>query len=90
MFVCYFYVCLICSFLTSNSLSLTNIIIADFINMNAQSVTDKMQQEREKSKKESEEKKQRDKMNLAKDKLKKDDRKDKEKDRTQKGERRAR
>jgi len=61
-----------------------------FVNVNAKMVTDKIQQEREKAKKEFEEKKARDKMNLAKDKSRKEDRKDKEKARTQKGERRAR
>jgi len=62
----------------------------EFVNVNAQAVIEKSQQEREKAKKEFEEKKQQDKLNLAKDKLKKEERKDKEKNRTQKGERKAR
>jgi len=61
-----------------------------FVNVNAKMVTDKIQHEREKAKKDFEEKKARDKMNLAKDKSRKEERKDKEKARTQKGERRAR
>jgi len=63
---------------------------SEFVNVNAQAVIEKTQQEREKAKKEYEEKKQQDKVNLAKDKLKKEERKDKEKSRTQKGERRGR
>jgi len=63
---------------------------SEFVNVNAQAVIEKSQQEREKAKREFEEKKQQDKFNLAKDKQKKEERKDKEKSRTQKGERKAR
>merc|ERR1711962_353309 len=61
---------------------------SDFVNVNAQAVAEKSQQEREKAKKQHEEKKAQDKINLAKDKANKEARKEKAQAKAAKGERR--
>lgn len=61
-----------------------------FKNVNAQSVTDKEKEKRDKMKEENEQRKQQIKEAKEKQKQKTEDRKEKEKKRTQKGERRAR